>query len=204
MLPPRVRLVLTGLVACAAAAVIGVYIADARRDRTATATPAGAFAGSIRPPGLPVPELALRDQDGELVRMSAFRGRPVVMTFVYSTCRDTCPAQVQTIRGALDDLGTDLPVVAVSVDPQNDTPRRAKRFLAEQRMTGRAHFVLGSREELEPVWRAYGVRPQRGALDHTAYAVIVDGEGRQRVGWPYDHLTVEGLTADLRRLLSAA
>jgi protein SCO1 len=202
MLPPRLRLVLTGLVVCAAAAVAGVLVADARRDREALPAAPAAFAGSIRPPGMPVPEMGLRDQDGEVVRMSAFRGRPVVVTFVYSACRDTCPAQVQTIRGALDDLGTDVPVVAVSVDPAGDTPRRAKRFLADQRMTGRAHFVLGSREALAPVWSAYAIEPQRGALDHTAYAILVDGRGRQRVGWPYDQLTVEGLTADLRRLLS--
>ena len=201
MVPPRLRLVLIGLVACAVAAVAGVLVADARRDRAPGATAPASFAGSTRPPGLPVPELRLRDQDGETVRMSAFRGRPVVVTFVYSTCRDTCPAQVQTIRGALDDLGTDVPVLAVSVDPENDTPRRARRFLADQRMTGRARFLLGSRAELRPVWSAYGIQPQRGALDHTAYAVLVDRSGRQRVGWPYDHLTVEGLGADLRRLL---
>ena len=39
------------------------------------------------------------------------------MTFVYSTCKDTCPAQVQSIRGALDELGHDVPVLGVSVDP---------------------------------------------------------------------------------------
>jgi protein SCO1 len=202
VLAPRLRLVLTGLVACAAAAVAGVFIADAGRDRAAVATAPSAFEGAARPPGMAVPALGLRDQDGRVVRMAAFRRRPVVVTFVYSTCRDTCPAQVQTIRGALDDLGTDVPVLAVSVDPANDTAARARRFLAAQRMTGRAHFLLGSRAELAPVWTAYGIEPQRGARDHTAYAVLVDRRGRQRVGWPYDRLTVEGLTADLRRLLS--
>ena len=201
MLPPRLRLVLTGLVACAVAAVTGVFVADARRDTADVHAPPGGFAGATRPPGMPVPELRLRNQDGETVRMSAFRGQPVVVTFVYSTCRDSCPAQLQSIRGALDDLGTGVPVVAVSVDPANDTPRRARRFLADQRMTGRAHFVLGSRRELEPVWAAYAIEPQRGPRDHTAYAVLVDRTGRQRVGWPFDRLTVEGLTADLRRLL---
>ncbi|HWT24867.1 MAG TPA: SCO family protein, partial [Solirubrobacteraceae bacterium] len=158
--------------------------------------------GTRRPPGMTTPDLGLPDQDGRLVRMRELRGSPVVVTFVYATCDDTCPAQVQSIRGALDDLGRDVPVVAISVDPENDTPTRAKRFLAEQRMTGRARFVLGTRRDLAPVWRAYGIQPQRGALDHTAFAVLVDKEGTQRIGWPYSVLTVEGLTADLRRLLA--
>ena len=84
------------------------------------------------------------------------------MTFVYSTCEDTCPAQVQSIRGALDKLGRDVPVLAVSVDPRNDTRDRARRFLLEQHVTGRVRFVLGTERELAPVWRGYGIAPQRG------------------------------------------
>jgi protein SCO1/2 len=202
VLPARLRVVLIGLVACAVAAVAGVFIADARRDDAVVSARPTGFEGTRRPAGMVAPELALRDQDGKRVRMKEFASSPVVVTFVYSTCRDTCPAQMQSIRGALDDLGEDVPVLAISVDPANDTPARARRFLAEQRMTGRARFLLGSRAELAPVWRAYGIQPQRDALDHTAYAILLDRAHRQRVGWPYDVLTVEGLTGDLRRLLA--
>jgi protein SCO1/2 len=132
--------------------------------------------------------------------MAQYRGRPLVVTFVYSTCRDTCPALVDQIRGALDDAGADVPVLAVSVDPANDTPARARRFLNDRRMTGRARFLLGDEHALAPVWRGYGVAPQRGALDHSATVVLVDGAGRQRVGFPYDQLTPEALAHDIRKL----
>jgi protein SCO1/2 len=88
----------------------------------------------------------------------------------------------------------------VSVDPANDTRARARRFLLEQHVTGRVRFVLGSRAELTPVWRAYGIAPQRGELDHSAYVVVVDGAGRQRLGFPASRLTPEDLAGDLRRL----
>ena len=78
-------------------------------------------------------DFTLHDQDGRTVTAASLRGKPVVFAFVYSTCRDTCPAQVQTIRGALDEIHRDLPVVGVSVDPANDTPKRAKAFLLKQR-----------------------------------------------------------------------
>ena len=99
-----------------------------------------------------------------------------------------------------DRLGRDVPVLAVSVDPRNDTPARARRFLLEQQVTGRVRFVLGSRDELAPVWRGYGIAPQRGKLDHSAYVVLVDRQGLQRIGFPHSQLTPEGLEADLRRL----
>jgi protein SCO1 len=194
VLPTRVLLALTTLCLCAAAGVLGVWLA-----RAGDPAPAG-WEGALRPPGTHLPDFALTSQDGEAVTAQSLRGRPVVVTFVYSTCEDTCPAQVQSIRGALDDLGRDVPVVGVSVDPSGDTPARARAFLLEQSMTGRMHFLLGSREQLRPVWKAFGIAPQRDGRDHSAYTVLVDGDGRQRIGFPASQLTPSRLAHDLARL----
>jgi protein SCO1/2 len=182
--------------------VAGVWIASRGDDGGAgVAVGTTGWAGFVRPPGATAPDFALRDQDGEPVSMDEYRGRPVAVTFVYSTCEDTCPALVDQVRGALDDTGADVPLLAISVDPANDTPARAKRFLAERRMTGRARFVLGTEAQLAPVWKGYGVQPEEGDLDHTSGVVLVDGAGRQRVGFPHDQLTPEALGHDLQRLV---
>ena len=200
-MPTRLAYALLTLTLCAVAAVIGVAIAahgdDANR---ATVGPSG-WAGFVRPPGARAPEFTLRDQDGKTATMAEYRGRPVAVTFVYSTCEDTCPALVDQVRGALDDTGADVPLLAVSVDPAGDTPASARRFLNERRMTGRARFLLGDERALAPVWKGYGVRPQSGALDHSATVVLVDAEGRQRVGFPHAQLTPEALAHDIRRLV---
>jgi protein SCO1 len=196
--PARLQLALIVLAACAFAAVVGVLVAG--RQTAQGVELQNGWAGAIRPAGLRVPDFALRDQDGQLVRSASLRGQPVVYAFVYSTCRDTCPAQVQTIRGALDDLGRDYPVIGVSVDPAVDTPKLADAFLLEQKMTGRMHFLLGTRTQLAPVWRAFGIQPQQKNLDHSAHIVLADGRGFQRIGFPFDHLTQPGLAHDLGRL----
>jgi protein SCO1/2 len=148
-----------------------------------------------------VPEFTLTDQDGKAVTSAALKGRPVVYAFVYSTCEDTCPAQVQTIKGALDDLEReDVQVVGISVDPVNDTRRRAASFLLKQGMTGRMTFLLGTREELAPVWKAFAIQPQQDNLEHSAHTVLADAAGRQRIGFPFDHMTQEALAHDLGRL----
>src|SRR3954447_19089749 len=157
------------------------------------------FEGAVRP-AIPPQDFTLRDQDGETVRLSAYRGRPVVLTFMYSTCRDTCPLTAQQIKGALDDLGHDVPALAVSVDPAQDTPTRAKRFLLRQGLTGRMRFLLGDRAQLQGIWKAYGIEPQGKAFDHSAYVLLIDRRGRRRVGWPVERLFPEGLANDLRRL----
>jgi protein SCO1 len=192
--PTRVALALTTLVICAAAGVFGVWLAQAGDE-----APSG-WQGALRPAGAHVPAFALRNQDGETVTAQSLRGRKVVFAFIYSTCRDTCPAQVQSIRGALDDLGHDVAVVGVSVDPANDTPARARSFLLEQSMTGRMDFLLGSRAQLEPVWKAFGIAPQTKGREHSSYTVIVDADGRQRIGFPASRLTSSALAADLAAL----
>src|SRR5437764_591850 len=119
VLPARLQLALVALAACAAAAVLGVLAASGHQTGGQPLRLTNGWAGALRPPGLDVPRFRLRDQDGRVVGSGALRGTPVVYAFVYSTCRDTCPAEVQTIRGALDDLGRDVPVIGVSVDPAN-------------------------------------------------------------------------------------
>jgi protein SCO1/2 len=158
------------------------------------------FQGSIRPPGIAPADFSMRDQDGRTVTLRQFRGRPVVVTFLYTTCEDTCPLTAQQIRGALDDLGHDVPVLVFAVDPPRDTPKRAKRFLAEQRVTGRMRFLLGPRPELEQQWKAYGIRRQSDELEHSAYVVLLDAQGRQRIGFPAGEVTPDALANDLSLL----
>ena len=159
------------------------------------------FAGSIMPPGVRAPDFSLRDQDGEPISMAALRGRPVIVTFLYTTCEETCPAEAQQVKLALDRVGEPVPALAIAVKPEDDTPANAQRFLHKQGMVGRMDFVLGSRRELEPVWKGFFVQPQLPDSEHQARTVIVDARGRQRVGFPVDHLTPEALAKDVRTLL---
>jgi protein SCO1/2 len=170
-------------------------------DRAAAPQPgADRFEGAILPRGLKAPDFALTDERGKRVTMRAYRGKPVIVSFLYSTCRDTCPLQAQQIKGALNELGTDVPALAVSVDPPRDTRRNAAAFLSKQRMTGRLRWVLGSRAQLAPVWKAYAATGQRNDLEHNARFVLVDPKGIQRVGYPVDQVTPDRVAHDLKLL----
>lgn len=204
MLGARVKLTLIALTVCAVAAVAGVLLADRESSASGPLELVNGWAGALRPIGQPVPDFALQDQDGKTVTARSLRGRPVVFAFVYSTCRDTCPAQVQTIRNALDRLDDSDPgaaVIGISVDPANDTPKRAQSFLLKQQMTGRMQFLLGTRAELAPVWKGFAIQPQDDQLEHSAHTVLADARGYQRIGFPFDHLTSPALAHDLSRLL---
>jgi protein SCO1 len=185
--------------------LVGVFalgaVVLAARGRDSDEGSPNTFEGALMPQGLRAPDFRLRNQDGDPVSMRSLRGQPVVVTFLYTHCEDTCPVQAQTIRGALDQLGHDVPALAVAVDPPNDTPESARKFLAEQRATGRIDFVLGSRSELRPVWKGFGsIKPQSVTEEHQARFTLVDSRGFQRVGYPGAQATPERLAHDLRLL----
>jgi len=179
---------------------LGAVVLAARGRYTDEGSP-NTFEGALMPEGLRAPDFRLRNQDGEPISMRSLRGKPVVVTFLYTTCEDTCPIQAQTVRGALDQLGHDVPALAIAVDPPRDTPERAQAFLAKQRASGRIDFVLGSRAELSPVWKGFGgIQPQSVSREHQARFTLVDKRGFQRVGYPGSEATPERLAHDLRLL----
>ena len=185
----------------AAVFALGAVVVVASTEDGEDPRPGEAFEGARMPPGVRAPGFELRNQDGERIRMAELRGTPVIVTFLYTTCQDSCPLQAQTIKGALNDLGEDVPALAIAVDPPRDTPGSARRFLAEQRMAGRLDFVLGSRRSPAPLWRGYAIRPQSVTQEHTGRFVLVDSRGYQRIGFPLNQATPERLAHDLRLLL---
>ncbi len=192
--------VLIALAVAGALALGTVVLAAGGHDTRKSARPLR-FEGATLPSGLRAPELrSVRTQDGHRLTMRSLRGRPVIVTFLYTTCQDSCPAQAQQVKGALNELGRPVPAIAIAVDPPRDTPGRARAFLAKQRMTGRMDFLLGPRRALQRLWDAYAVEPQREDLEHTARLVVVDPKGVQRVSFPLDQLTPERLAHDVRLL----
>jgi protein SCO1 len=159
------------------------------------------FAGAVRPPDIPRRIWTLSDQDGRSARVGAPGSGPSIVTFLYTHCQDTCPVTASTVRGALDQVGHDIPAYAVSVDPAHDTPATARAFLSRNHLTGRMRFLLRPDTTLQQVWTTFGIKPEERDSEHTAYVVLLDGTGRQRVGFPVDKLTPEGLAHDVRMLL---
>lgn len=160
------------------------------------------WAGALRPDMPAVPFSGLVDERGRAV--PAPRGDVTVVTFLYTTCEDTCPVMAQQIRGALDRLDDPPRAIAISVDPAGDTRDSARAFLAKQRLTGRMSYLVGPHEALARQWKAYAIQPQLDDIEHSASVVLIDAGGRQRIGFPAGYLTPEGLADDIERLRGEA
>jgi protein SCO1/2 len=192
------------LLAAGAVTAMALVLAEGSSGATrAPAQTASRFDGGSIPAGFSLPPFTLRDQNGRRASVAQYRGHVVVLTFMFSHCRDTCPIMAQQIRGALDDLrdgGRGVGVLAVSVDPAHDTPASARRFVAHADLTGRMRFLMGSRRQLVPIWIRQGIQPKTATSDHSAFVFLLDRRGRERVAFEADELTPEGLAHDLRIL----
>jgi protein SCO1/2 len=128
------------------------------------------------------PAFLLRDQDGRLTGPSRMRGHWYVVAFLYTHCPDVCPVIASNLGVALRRL-PDLRVLAISVDPKNDTAASVKAFLRAHRLGPRFRYVTGRRAQLAPVWARYHVAAVAGPkpiVSHTAFELLVDPQGRER------------------------
>lgn len=153
------------------------------------------------------PAIAGRDVDGVEVGVPA-DGRPAVVTFVASACAAACADRLGALAQGLEGAGDDaegVDAVAVSIAPEADGVGAVNDLLARHDLQGRLSYLVGSRGELEPIWRAWGVAaaPAGEAVGATQAAplVLVDREGRQvGVYRPEDALDPADLASDLRAL----
>jgi protein SCO1 len=168
----------------------------------------GRFAGGELSPPQSTPDFALTDQSGQKVSMADQRGKLVLLTFLYTNCPDVCPLITQNLNQALQMLGAkrdDVRVLAVSVDPEGDTPKAVDAYAKAHHLLPEFHYLIGTREELTEVWRKYDVAAVASdpeLVDHTAYTMLVDENGDGRV--IYDSgVKAKDVVHDVDELLSS-
>ena len=149
-------------------------------------SPQSRFAGAEIVHPAAAPPLDLANYDGTPVNLEQFRGKAVLVTFVYTKCPNVCPLIVSNLGTAQKRLGAaaaDLQIIAVTTDPAGDTPAAIAAFLSARNMTGRMLYLLGSAPAAKVVWTAWHVEATPDAQDaslinHTAAVFGVGASGK--------------------------
>jgi cytochrome oxidase Cu insertion factor (SCO1/SenC/PrrC family) len=168
------------LVVAAGGVLLRVRVADARSFATSNTEQ---IAGQLnRINDTPKP-LDLVDQSGKRISLEQFKGRPVIVTFAFAHCSTICPLIVSDVLSARDKLTLQKPVVLiVTLDPWRDTPSRLKTIADQWGVTGDAHVLSGSVEEVELTltrWRVPRIRnEQTGDLSHPTLVYVIGQDGK--------------------------
>lgn len=159
----------------------------------------------------PAPPLRLLDLDGRAVSLTEFRGRVVLLSFIYTSCPSACPLVTQrmaVLQRRLTEAGlfpSRVSLVSVTVDPDRDSAvalaRYAKGFNADPRGW---KFLRERREALGPVLSAWGewTKPlPNGEIDHPARLYLLDPAGRVREIYSLSFFDERQAFLDIRALL---
>jgi protein SCO1/2 len=154
--------------------------------------PGDGFYGTLALPAKQAPPIHLRNYLGQQVTLSQYRGKAVLVTFLYANCPDICPLIASNLRVALNMLGrrdSEVQVIAVSVDPRGDTPANVAHFVSDHEMTGRMQYLIGSAAELAPTWSAWHVGSEREVgqpqlVSHSALVYGISASGKLTTIYP--------------------
>ncbi len=159
------------------------------------------------------PDFILSNQDGQRVTLHQFRGKLVLMNFIYTHCTDICPLAEAKLAKVQDDLkarglfGTRIVFISVTFDPRRDTPTvlktYAKRFRAD--LTG-WQFLTGAPQVIDGVLKAYKIPfrevPKTGLFEHALPMLVIDQRGAV-LGHYEPDFTPANVVRDLTKLLGA-
>ncbi|MCL4764923.1 MAG: SCO family protein [Hyphomicrobiaceae bacterium] len=168
-------------------AFIALALAAALLPRPAAAGNAeDAIALSQEAVGQYLPDLAFTDTDGSTVRLMDYRGKPLLVSMIYTSCADVCPTLLESlypaVKVARKALGDDsFAVITVGFDTRNDTPSRLRAFARTRGIDiPNWTFLAADEESLDALARTvgFGIYSRAGGFDHLAQVSLIDARGR--------------------------
>jgi protein SCO1/2 len=186
----RILLSLVALVVIAGVvALVTTSGSSGTKPKTASSAARGAYRAEAElSPATQAPPIALRNYLGQPVNIDQYRGKAVLVTFLYTNCPDICPLITSNLRVAQNLMGaktaSKVQIIAVSVDPKGDTSKAVASFLARHEMTGRMQYLTGNAHELARVWKAWGVGSERDAnqpqfINHSGLIYGITASGKR-------------------------
>ncbi len=167
-----------------------------------------------------VPDFALRNQSGKEIHLDQFRGKVLVLTFIYTRCSSAkyCPlmsrnfAKLDTMLAADPKLYAKTHLLSVSFDPKYDTPAVLRSYGGAY--TGQytkekfAHWDFAAPKERELAsllqWFGVGVTSTDGKiLQHSFSTAVIGPDGKIRYWYPTNTWTPQQLMQDVQQVLAA-
>ena len=145
-------------------------------------------------PGDEVPDYRLINQDGKPIRLHDYRGKTLVLTFIYTRCPlpEYCTlmsnnfAEVDRQLQERPDLYDRTHLLSISIDPDYDTPKVLRSYGAAH--TGRysdetfSHweFASGTKDQVKGIAQFFGLRyfSENDQITHGLRTVIVGPDGK--------------------------
>jgi protein SCO1 len=159
--------------------------------------------------GRSVPDLMLLDRQGRPVRLASYRGKPLLVSFIYTGCFQVCPTQTRALHEAVKGLDKMLGaqqfnVVSIGFNQPFDDPQAMRAFANQQRIdSSNWEFLSPPRDAVATLTQAFGFSyvATPAGFDHVLGVSVVDAQGRIHAQVYGDKLRADQLGKPLRELL---
>ena len=192
-----------------------VVVAQARPDYK----PAVSY--HVPTPGDQVPDFSLRNQDGRAIHLGQFKGKTLLLTFIYTRCPlpNFCPLVTRNfavINGQLTaspKLSANTHLLCVSFDPEHDTPERLRAYgatyIGSDAKTAFAHwdFAVPDKAVLLEMAKFFNVGITHGENDtitHTLSTTLIGSDGKVVQFYPGNEWTPDQVLADVKKSAGSA
>jgi protein SCO1/2 len=182
------------------------------------ATPEAASQASEVHAGEQVPDFQLVDQDGRTVRLKDFRGKAVVLTFIYTRCPlpNFCPLMSKNFAALQERLKKEFrgrfELLSISIDPRFDRPEVLKEYAGRYGADESCwRFATGDQEQVDLAASTFGLvhEPENGLIAHNLRTALIGPDGRlvhlwkSNVWTPYEvHRMMREALSETRALTS--
>ena len=148
--------------------------------------PTAALTASQAAVGQPVPDYTLLDREGRPVRLSSYRGKPLLVSFIYTGCFQVCPTTTRALQSALkaaqEGFGSNrFNVISIGFNQPADSPQALKSFAAQNGINyPNWEFLSPHAAIVADLTRSFGFSHVATAagFDHILQATLVDAQGR--------------------------
>jgi protein SCO1 len=167
-------------------AVLVLAPATAAERAASALDPAAAIALGERALGRSIGDYTLVDAAGTPISLQEYRGKPLVISLVYTACSSVCPATTQHLIDAVSEAGRvfgpdRFAVLTIGFDARNDTAPRMAQFASRQGIkfanwrvaSGDAATIAALLIDL-----GFSYRAVAGGFDHPTQTTILDRDGR--------------------------
>lgn len=176
--------------------------------------PAGGNEVVVEPkPGDEVPDFTLTNQDGNKVSFHNWRGRKLLLTFIYTRCPlpDYCPlmssnfAEINRALQQNPELSEKVQLLSISVDPEHDTPKVLREYAVKYSGGASAlkrwEYATGTPDEVKAVAQFFGLSywPEKDQIIHSLRTAIVSPDGRVAAVYRGNEWKPAEVLADLQK-----
>jgi len=177
-------------------------------------------ANSLEPKtGDEVPDFKLVNQDGKQIALQQYRGRALVLTFIYTRCPlpDFCPLMTEHFGDIEKALATEPELYArthllsITVDPEHDTPQVLKQYAAKELTSGQsnaqpplAHWELatGNKEQVKAVATYFGMQywQEGDQIIHSLRTAVIGPDGKLVKLYPGNEWKPQDILGELHNI----